>query len=159
MSGCVCVAFIRLPAASGGSKFMATVTTWGQLLCALGAWLQGPGWVLGPTVQHHPHISAALIGARSPCRGNNPPPTASISGAVSHCFKNMHYAQPIKVGAALSARSAPLQLGKHRIDEQHLALLPGRLLGGWRHAERSGSAPHSRSAGRSFPYLAGMFSP
>lgn len=72
-------------------------------------------------MQHHPHIVAALMGAHSPCHVNNlsppPPPTASISGVASHCLINMHYAQPIKVGAVLSVQNAPLQLGKHRIDE------------------------------------------
>lgn len=89
------------------------------------------------------------------CRRVPPPPTASISGVASHCLINMHYAQPIKVGAVLSVQNAPLQLGKHRIDE------PCFQEGCWG-AVRCGalwlSVPHGRSVGRSFPYLAGMFS-
>lgn len=42
----------------------------------------------------------------APRRGNDLPPLPSISGSLSCCLINMHYAQPIKAGAVLSLRIA-----------------------------------------------------
>lgn len=52
----------------------------------------------------HRHANRRLPPA--PCRGNDLPPLPSISGSLSRCLINMHYAQPIKAGAVLSLRIA-----------------------------------------------------
>lgn len=77
--------------------------------CSGAGWGAEPGSPLTPGAVRHAlpcrtKRKPQLLPA--PCRGNDLPPLASISGSLSCCLINIHYAQPIKARAVLSLRVA-----------------------------------------------------
>lgn len=74
--------------------------------CSGTGWGAEPGSPLAPCITHRPAAPNKPQLLPAPRRGNDLPPLASISGSLSCCLINMHYAQPIKAGAVLGLRIA-----------------------------------------------------